>query len=296
MSGEVPKPVVTKAGNKPVERPIEQKKGLFSRSKKKQNKPKSSKRADKKLAKQEKNRQKAKQQAEAAQTARKSKSQSVSSGETAKKTKKLTRFHRKSVNPAVIAPETKQKGADSVNSGVKHHPSRKVRRLSRKSQVIGGLAVAVLLGLMVFGVTRPNDNGQVSSDSTEADLLGDTTVVVTDSDFTTIGSATSGDASTRYDTERGYFSFRDNVAGQVVTVNQQPVPPGVKLTADILLQDNDWTSVGQFDTQKGPVYIARVEDSPTHAVAFEFKDLWIFIRTDFDISTQQWVDYINSLN
>jgi len=288
MSEGSSKPVVTKAGNKPVEQPIE-KKGLFSRSKARK-KQKTSNRA---VKAEEKKRQKAKEQALAAQAARVSKSANKQKAEKSPKKKPMDRKKTKDLSNTSEAKQTKK---SQRNSSKKRRRSLRIYKPSRKAQIFAGLGVLMIV-VVGYGATRVKiDQGNVSSDSTQSDLLGDTTVVVTNSDFETVGSATSSDYISRYDPELGFYSFKDEVAGKLITVNQQPVPPGVKLTADVLLQHNDWTSVGKFDTGKGPVYIARVDDNPTHAVAFEHKDLWIFIRTDFDISTEQWVDYINSLN
>lgn len=269
MSGEVPKPVVTKAGKKPVAKPAEVKKtGLFSRSKK-QNAAKTKKPpADKKkLSRADRKRAKAAQ----------------------KKTKQATVTSKPEVKGTTRQPKTTKK---SSSKRVTRH---RRGRLPKKAKLFMGAGVVALMAFIAYSIANPSAITKISSDNTESGLLGDTNVVAVDPDFDTLNPS-SEDADKRYDPERGFSSFRDELNGKLITVNQQPVPANFELSADILLAQTEYSSIGRLETNNGSVYIARADTGAQHAIAFKFKNLLIFITTTHEISNAEWQKYVNELN
>lgn len=293
MSGESKKPVITRAGKKSESVSAPKKKPSW-RERRKQAKKVA---AEKKRAEDAITRKAIlHRQKEQANTSSGSERTQGSASQTARTKPKISKATVQKTAETV----KKQKKVKKKKTKKTHKSSKKARLKTKKIPLKSALAIIIgitVIATAVYGVTRGKETGFVSSDSTSAGLLGESDVS-TDSkpSFVRINPTTSaGDLRSHYDPDRGVFSFQEEIFGKLITVNQQPIPPEFELTADILLLDNDWTSVGKFDTHKGTVYIAKTDNSTLNAVAFKFNGLLIFIKSDYEITPSQWAEYINSL-
>lgn len=165
------------------------------------------------------------------------------------------------------------------------------------------ITISLVTVLSVLGVSfvkhRNTSGGFISSESTKTNLLGDKSTVSSEDkrpDFVQIDPTTdAGDLRSHYDPDKGFYSFQEELNGKLITVNQQPLPEDFKLTADMLLSQTEYDSVGSFETNKGTVYITTAESGPQQAIEFVFENLLIFITTNEQVTQQEWVSYINSL-
>lgn len=180
--------------------------------------------------------------------------------------------------------------------------TRNLRRIRINSRIMYTFAIIGIVCLLVFTgmkVFSGSDSPDAAfSDPADSGVLGenDPEENSVEPSFAAISpSAENEDVRSNYDPERGFYTFKEELAGKTITVNQQPIPANFVLSADVLLAQTEYSSIGRFETNKGTVYVARLESEEYHSVAFTFKELLVFITSSSAITDAEWAEYINSL-
>ncbi len=265
MSSEVTKPVVTKAGHGEI-KPEEAKKGFFSRRKKQ-------------------------------------KIPSPGVGKRLGATKELPKARR--------ASPSAKKSKSHKKKLTRQRPKRTDNKY-RKSRPLGGKVVftsvvVLLLGVIGFSIISRGNNRSVGitlSDKTETSLLGEQTQATVvgigiKPDFKVLVIKNLPIDQQQYDAEIGAFFFQDRLAGAIIRVNEQQLPPelamGSNAVKNLALSKEGVSSISQLETKKGPVYLGNL-DSGGQVAIFDFDNLLLFIQSTSTIAPEAWVEYINELS
>ncbi len=264
MNTEGKKPVVTKAGHGAV-KPVEVKKGLFSR-RKKSTKP-------------------SKQPAS-----------SKISLEKTTEVKKQRGAKGKSLKAPTIPRTTKRTNRKSGR--------RITSPLKRSKRMIFTSVTIVLLlatGYLVASSGSNSPIGFTSSDQTGTGLLGDSTQdlgIGERPEFKVLLDQGVPAESQQYDSEIGVFFFRDELAGAIIRVNQQMLPAELVIAPNgvknLALSKEGVSSISQLETNKGPVYLGDLEAGGQVAI-FDFDNLLLFIESTSKVEATVWVEYIDAL-
>ncbi len=262
MSGEMKKPVVTKAGHTEIESE-ESKRGFFSR-RKKPKKPTSTSSS------------KAKTESKEAKTTTEAQKQNIAGKKSRKRAKKQRAHKKRSSNTLQFN-----------------------KRLVFIS--ITGLAL-VILGYGIATNSKHDSTGFTSSDQSESGLLGDQAQalgICRKPEFKVLLMKDIPCEQQQYDVEIGAFFFQDMFQGVVITTNQLQLPPELALTPNAIknlaLSKEGVSSIAQLETNKGPIYLGNLESGGQVAI-FDFDNLLLFIESTSVVSPEAWVEYINTLN
>jgi len=168
-----------------------------------------------------------------------------------------------------------------------------------KKVLFGGLtsiALLVLGGGFIIFRDSPQPQGTVKAVVDEKP-----NVVREEPDFPIVTSDTADlEQGLYFDSSKGVATFRDKIKSVPVTVSQQPLNDQQKLNpAGELEKVAVQLSAGiSIKTKLGTVYITTPdpEVSKDQAALFMTNDLLIFVKTaGVSISTEGWVEYINSI-
>jgi hypothetical protein len=99
-----------------------------------------------------------------------------------------------------------------------------------------------------------------------------------------------------HNAQRGTYGYVDSFLGSTITVNQQPVVASytVAQVANALIKGSNQTAAS-FTTNHGLAYVLSAPGSNAQTVALISNHTLITIQSTATHTTQQWTDYINSL-
>jgi hypothetical protein len=104
------------------------------------------------------------------------------------------------------------------------------------------------------------------------------------------------DGQTAYDTLHNTFSYTDTLAGQQLTVSQQPLPSKFKSAEEAVTSiAKDIKATQPILTKQGTAYAMTDPKSNAQTIVFSLNNLLIFINSPFTHQSGEWINYLNNL-
>lgn len=171
-------------------------------------------------------------------------------------------------------------------------------RVKNNKTIFIGLVVALIGFAGYRSIYKRNTNlgGFISSTQSETGLLEARDTSANDAPFTTVTPNTvEGRLKTKFDSEKGFYSFQEEVSNKVITVSQTAVPNNYTLDVQLLLQNTEYSSAFPIKTNKGNTYVLTLEGSLLQQAFFKYKNSLVSVYATEGLPNNVWIEYINSL-
>lgn len=163
--------------------------------------------------------------------------------------------------------------------------------ISKKTGFILGVIGLIIVGVIVFAVTRPSSESVSNDGNSETPTYK--TVLPNGKTVSDLG----GWQRVSPPEAEPVFAYTDTVGGILVNVSQQPLPDSFAsdISGEVAKLAKSYNASTQVDANSTKVYIGTSAKGP-QSVIFTKDSLLILIKSREKIDDESWITYVTSLN